>query len=128
MAAAMHTENSGRRTGRLRTCIVATLLLGLSGCTAMLLGGGNSDGTRLGGDHRPGTRAPTDSAIASAVRNRLRDDSVLGSYDLRIESVNRRVTLYGTVGTHEARERAIRLAGAVEGVERVDSRLKVGGT
>ena len=128
MAPAMTMENSGQRKRGLRISIATVLVFGLSGCTAMLLGGGNSDGTRLGGDHRSGTQASTDHAIAAAVRNRLRDDSVLGQYDLRIETVNRRVILHGTVGSYEARERAIRLTGAVEGVERVDSRLRIGGT
>jgi osmotically-inducible protein OsmY len=117
-----------RQKGKLRNCIAAIVMFGLSGCTAMLLGGGNSDGTRLGGDNRAGTQASDDQAITSAVRNRLGDDSVLGHYDLRIETVNRRVILHGTVPSYEARERAIRLAGAVDGVERVDSRLRIGGT
>jgi osmotically-inducible protein OsmY len=91
----------------------------------MLLGGGNSDGTTLGRDDRSSSRVSTDRAITAAVRNRLTDDSVLGQYDLSIETVDRRVILGGTVGSYEARERAIRLAGAVEGVQRVDSRLRV---
>jgi osmotically-inducible protein OsmY len=125
---AMTMGNPVRQKGKLRICIAAILVLGLSGCTAMLLGGGNSDGTRLGGDHRAGTRASDDHAVASAVGNRLADDSVLGQYDLRIEAVNGRVILHGTVPSYEARERAIRLAGAVDGVQRVDSRLRIGGT
>ena len=128
MAPAMIMEYPGRAQRRLRLCIAAILVLGLSGCTAMLLGGGNSDGTRLGGDQRSASQTSTDHAIAATVRNRLKDDSVLGQYDLRIETVNRRVILHGTVGSYEARERAIRLAGAVDGVERVDSRLRIGGT
>jgi hyperosmotically inducible protein len=106
---------------------VAALAFALSGCTAMLLGGGNSDGTRLDGDGRSSAQTARDGAITSTVRNRLVDDTVLGRYDLRVETVNGRVTLHGTVGNHEARERAIRLAGAVEGVQRVDSRITVGG-
>lgn len=107
---------------------VAALAFALSGCTAMLLGGGNSDSTRLGGDSRTSAQVARDNAIASTVRNRLIDDAVLGRYDLRVDTVNGRVILHGTVGSYEARERAIRLAGAVEGVERVDSRLRIGGT
>src|SRR5690606_306851 len=128
MAPAMTMENPGRRQQGMRLCIAAILVLGLSSCTAMLLGGGNSDGTRLGGDQRSASQASADRALASRVSNRLKDDSVLGQYDLRIETVNRRVILHGTVGSYEARERAIRLAGAVDGVERVDSRLRIGGT
>ena len=128
MAPAMTRQNSKRRRCGQQVCLAAILAVGLSGCTAMLLGGGNSDGARLGGGHRSSSQTSNDDAIASAVRNRLKDDSVLGQYDLRIESVDRRVILHGTVGSYEARERAIRLAGAVDGVERVDSRLRIGGT
>jgi hyperosmotically inducible protein len=110
-----------------RIIAAAALAFALSGCTAMLLGGGNSDGTRLGGDGRSSAQMARDSAITSTVRNRLIDDTVLGRYDLRVETVNGRVTLHGTVANHEARERAIRLAGAVEGVQRVDGRIRVGG-
>jgi osmotically-inducible protein OsmY len=128
MAPAMTTQHSKRRRCGPQVCLAAIFAFGLSGCTAMLLGGGNSDGARLGGDHRSATQASDDQGIASTVRNRLKDDALLGQYDLRIESVNRRVILHGTVGSYEARERAIRLAGAVDGVERVDSRLRIGGT
>lgn len=108
-----------------RLFAAAALALVLSACTAMLLGGGNSDGTRLGSDSRSSTQAAKDSAITSTVRNRLTDDAVLGRYDLRVETMNGRVVLHGTVGSYEARERAARLAGAVEGVQRVDSRIRV---
>jgi osmotically-inducible protein OsmY len=110
-----------------RIVAAAALAFALSGCTAMLLGGGNSDGTRQGGDGRSSAQTARDSAITSAVRNRLIDDAVLGRYDLRVETVGGRVTLHGSVGDYEASERAIRLAGAVEGVQRVDSRIRVGG-
>jgi osmotically-inducible protein OsmY len=93
----------------------------------MLLGGGHSDGTQLGSDSRSSAQLATDRGITASVHRRLVDDSLLGQYDLQVETVNRRVILHGTVASYEARERAIRLAGDVEGVERVDSRLRVGG-
>ena len=105
----------------------AAFAFALSGCTAMLLGGGNSDGTRLGSDGRSSTQTASDHAITSRVRNRLIDDAILGRYDLRVETMNGHVILHGTVGSYEARERATRLAGAVEGVQRVDSRIRVSG-
>jgi hyperosmotically inducible protein len=94
----------------------------------MLLGGGNSSGTGLGSDSRTSGQVASDRAITSSVQNRLIDDSVLGQYDLRVETVNGRVILHGTVGSYEARERAVRLAGAVQGVQRVDSRIRISGT
>jgi Flp pilus assembly secretin CpaC len=115
------------RSAAPRPFAVAALVMTLSGCTAMLLGGGNSDGTRLGSDGQSSQSSARDSAITSTVRNRLSDDAVLGRYDLGVETVNGRVVLHGTVDSYEARERAARLAGAVEGVQRVDSRITVSG-
>ena len=115
----------GRTTLTTHTVAAAALAFVLSGCTAMLLGGGNSDGTRLGGDSRSSTQVASDNAITSTVRKRLIDDAVLGRYDLRVETVSGHVILHGTVGSYEARERATRLAGAVAGVRRVDSRIRI---
>lgn len=113
-----------------RLFAVVALAMTLSGCTAMLLGGGNGAGTRLGSDgqsSQSSTQVAKDNAITSTVRNRLSDDAVLGRYDLSVETANGRVVLHGTVGSYEARERAARLAGAVDGVQRVDSRIRVSG-
>jgi hyperosmotically inducible protein len=123
----MKLKLSGRTALATRVAAAAAFALALSGCTAMLLGGGNSDGTRLGGDSRSSTQLARDNAITTSVRHRLIDDAVLGRYDLRVETVNGRVILHGSVDNYEARERATRLAGAVEGVQRVDSRIRIGG-
>ena len=120
----MILKQTKRSVFTLRPWMLVGFAVALSGCTAMLLGGGNSDGTSVGGA-RSSAQASADGAITTAVQRSLGDDPVLAQYDLRIETVNRRVTLHGAVGSHEARERAIRLAGGVEGVERVDSRIKV---
>lgn len=124
----MKRQHPGRLTTTRRICVAAALAFALSGCTAMLLGGGNSSGTGLGSDSRTSGQVASDRAITSSVQNRLIDDSVLGQYDLRVETVNGRVILHGTVGSYEARERAVRLAGAVPGVQRVDSRIRISGT
>ncbi|MEX2497012.1 MAG: BON domain-containing protein [Woeseia sp.] len=108
------------RTGILLACVLA-----LTGCTAMLLGGGNSDGTGSGGGVRTEAQVSSDRAVATAVRDRLVKDPALGRYHLRVESFRNKVILSGTVGSYALRERAIRLAGTVEGVERVDSRIQV---
>jgi len=109
----------------MRIWLVAACLLALSGCTAMLLGGGNSDGTQLGRDTRSQAQVATDGAVSAAVRNRFIGDAVLGRYNLRVETVDNIVILHGTVGSYDARDRAVRLARAVDGVQRVDSRIRV---
>ena len=120
----MILKQTKRSVFALHPWMLVGFAVALSGCTAMLLGGGNSDDTSVGGA-RSSAEASTDGAITMAVRRRLGDDPVLAQYGLRIETVNGRVTLHGAVDSHEARERAIRLAGSVEGVERVDSRISV---
>ena len=117
---------TGKTTVAMRLC-AALACIAISGCTAMLLGGGQSDNTRVGANTRTAAQVSADNQIATAVRRRLLDDSVLGRYDFRVSAINRRVMLHGTVGSYEARERAIRIAGEVAGVERVDSRLAIGG-
>jgi hyperosmotically inducible protein len=127
MASAMNSQPSSAGPAlAVGIFVAAALAFALSGCTAMLLGGGNSDGTRLGGDSRTSAQVASDRTITSTVQNRLVDDAVLGHYKLSVETVSGRVILHGTVGNYEARERAARLAGAVEGVRRVDNRLRVG--
>jgi hyperosmotically inducible protein len=127
MIHAMRPKPAGKTAGAIRIVVAAACACLLCGCTAMLLGGGNSDGTRLGNDGRSSTQVANDRAITSSVRSRLMDDSVLGQYALSVETVNGRVILHGTVDSYEVRERAIRLSGAVEGVQRVDSRLRIDG-
>ena len=120
----MTLKQTKRPVFALHPWMLVGFAVALSGCTAMLLGGGNSDGTSVS-SAPSSAQASADGAITTAVQRRLGDDPVLAQYGLRIETVNRRVTLRGAVGSHEARERAIRLAGSVEGVERVDSRITV---
>jgi hyperosmotically inducible periplasmic protein len=111
----------------MRTWLLVACVLALSGCAAMLLGGGNSDGTQLGRDTRSQAQVSTDGAVTTAVRDRISGDSILGRYRLHVETFNNVVTLHGTVGSYDARDRAVRLARAVNGVTQVESRIRVAG-
>lgn len=108
----------------MRTGVLAACLLALSGCTAMLIGGGHSEGTGLS-DPRSESQVRIDRAVATAVSKRLVADPALSRYAIRVESFKSRVTLRGAVGSYGARERAVRLAGSVDGVEGVDNRIRV---
>lgn len=91
----------------------------------MLLGGGNSNGDRPARGARSEAQIATDAAITAAVREEFVTDSVLSQYDLSVQTFDHRVTLRGSVGSHGALERAVRLAGEVDGVDSVDNRVRV---
>lgn len=108
----------------MRVLILTFLVLTLSGCTAMLLGGGGSDGRAERGV-RTTAQMAIDGRITTDVRNALVDDPVLGRYNLSVQTFDNRVTLRGSVGGFRVRERAVALADAVDGVESVDNRIRV---
>lgn len=109
----------------MRFLMLMTLILTVSGCTAMLLGGGNSGDSRPERGSRTSAQISIDGRITAAVRDRMAADSVLGDYDVSVQTFDNRVTLRGSVGTYSARERAAQLAAAVEGVDSVDNRIRV---
>jgi osmotically-inducible protein OsmY len=104
--------------------VILPLVLLLSGCTAMLLGGGNG-GAHTGQVERNSAEIATDSATSAAVRDRLASDSMLERYRLEVESRAGRVTLQGAVDTYSARSRAGALARQVDGVVSVNNRIRV---
>lgn len=103
--------------------VILSLVLLLSGCTAMLLGG--NGGPRSGHDERNSAEIAADSRTTAAVRERLAADSVLGRYRLGVEAREGRVTLQGAVDTYAARSRAAALARQVDGVVSVNNRIRV---
>ena len=106
----------------MRLCLWPLAVL-LTGCTGMLLGGGNG-GTAPGGE-RTAAAVAADGETTAAVRGRLAADPMLGRYRLAIETREGRVTLQGTVDTYSARSRAGMLARQVEGVVSVNNRIRV---
>ena len=107
----------------MRTCLLVTLILALSGCTSMLLG---NTSTR---ESTPTTRTsgPTaaDTAISGEIRRKLGEDSGLSDYVIGITTRAGRVTLSGTVGSYPLRDRASSIARGTAGVSDVDSRIIV---
>ena len=93
-------------------------VLWLSGCTAMLMGGGAGGQTGT-------AAAPADSTIARQVRAALHDNGISNVEAIDI-TVNRQVvTLRGVVPSAEQRVRAAEIAGRVEYVASVRNYLRV---
>lgn len=118
----------------------ATLLLplllaafGLTGCTAMLIGDGQTSGRANGQagtatESAAGggtTRSIGDAEVTAAVRSRLVADTSVEATGIDVMTAAGRVTLSGFVASFAERDRAGRLAAAVPGVMAVDNRLAV---
>lgn len=108
----------------MRLLLATSLLLTMSGCSAMLLGGGNSSPPDR--STRSAAQIEIDGRITAAVRNRLVDDSVLSEYALSVQTFDSKVTLRGSVDSDSERDRAARLAQSIEGVGGIDNRIRVG--
>ncbi len=102
-------------------CLLAIGLL-LTGCTSMLLGNTSS---REAPASAGNMTSAADSAISGEIRQKLSADAQLNRYTIGIRTQAGRVTLSGTVGGYEMRDRAVTLARDTDGVREVDNRIVV---
>ncbi|MGI9205649.1 MAG: BON domain-containing protein [Woeseiaceae bacterium] len=108
----------------MRMLFVVFTSLSLAGCAGMLLGGGSTS------ERAPASRQSTsptsaDSAISGALRQKYSADREISQYGIGIRAVSGRVTLTGTVGSYEIRDRVVDIAENTSGVDSVDSRVIV---
>lgn len=92
------------------TTLAAFLVLGvLAGCAT----------------NRPVDEQLNDTGIVAAINARLAADDTTSALNINVDSVDRVVTLSGTVQSDESRLAAERIARTTSGVDRVISRLRV---
>jgi len=109
----------------MRIVVAALLVTGQLGCTSMLLGNNSSGDKSPATADRSSEQIARDHEISAYVRQRLSVDSVTGKYPLGIRTADSRVTLSGTVGSYEARDRAVQIAGETKNVIGVVNRIIV---
>ncbi len=114
---------AGRARATAGLCAVALL----SGCSAMMLGGGGSAGRPIGGDSSApaASSSASDLRVTAIVRNHLNYDDELAGHRIRIDTRDGVVTLRGSVASFEQRDRAGRLAADVADVDRVVNQLTI---
>lgn len=101
--------------------VVVLLLAGLlQGCGSLIVGGGSPRGGSASGG-----QTSTDAAITSRINTHYVNDSLVRALDIRVNTYQGVVTLYGTVDSPEVMVRAVELARTTSGVKRVVSRLTV---
>ncbi|NNG12385.1 MAG: BON domain-containing protein [Halobacteria archaeon] len=100
--------------------VVVLLLAGLlQGCGSLIVGGGSPGGGTSSG------QTSTDAAITSRINTRYVNDSLVRALDIRVNTYQGVVTLYGTIDSPEVMAHAVELARTTSGVRRVVSRLTV---
>lgn len=81
---------------------------------------------KSGDDAAVGTdQAVEDSSLTVTVRAAILADKLLQSQHIKVESEDAAVTLTGVVDSQPLRERAVEIAGSVDGVAQVQDRLQV---
>lgn len=98
----------------------------LSGCSAMLLGDGQARGsTAKPVSERQAAASATDRALVRAVHSKLSADQQLSRFGIAVSSSSGTIRLSGTVDSFEAREKAVTIAGDVDGVKNIDNQIRV---
>jgi hypothetical protein len=105
--------------------IFLSILLALSGCTAVAIGGAGVVGYQLGKDDRPPSVVASDSAITSKIKGKFVADDVVSVFNIGVQTYEATVTLTGAVGSYNARQRAESLARETGGVKVVNNQITI---
>jgi osmotically-inducible protein OsmY len=109
----------------MRTLIILSTLLALSGCTALAIGGAGVVGYQLGKDEREPSVVAADSAITSKIKGKFVADDVVSVFNIGVRTYEATVTLTGAVGSYNARQRAESLARETSGVKIVNNQITI---
>lgn len=109
-----------------RVALAAAAMAITAGCSAILLGDGQSGSDRPRAvDERKAAAVTTDRAVSRAVSSALSADEDIGSFSIAVSTSAGKVRLSGTVDSFEARDRAVALARGVDGVTAIDNQIRV---
>ncbi len=109
---------------QMKLMILLLAITVLPGCTAMLLGN-NSSGEPVSTSRTTASQSSSDSQISATIRQQYSGDAEIRDFALGIRTVSGRVTLTGTVGGYDVRDRVVEIAKNTRGVTSVDSRVVV---
>ena len=109
----------------MRRLIILLSLLAMSGCTALVVGGAGVVGYQLGKDDRPPSVVTSDSTITTRIKGKYAADDVVSVFNIGVRTYEGTVTLTGTVGSINARDRAESLARETNGVEAVNNQITI---
>jgi osmotically-inducible protein OsmY len=97
----------------------------LSGCTALVVGGGTAGGYQSGKDERTSSVVASDSAITSKIKGKYAADSTVSVFNIGVRTYEGTVFLSGAVDSFVARDQAVKLAKQTSGVTAVNSQIVI---
>ena len=90
----------------MRLVLILLLSSALTGCTAMLVGGGSAGSYEAAKAERTASEAADDSAITTRIRGKHAADPLVSQFDVRVKTYEGTVTLWGTVSLANATARS----------------------
>lgn len=105
--------------------LLIPLALGVTGCAPLLIGGGAAAGYYAGKDERTLGEMTDDATVTARVKNQFINDAQVNAWDINVDTYRGVVSLYGSVPSQAAANRAVSLARGTEGVKQVNSRLTI---
>ncbi|MCH7822225.1 MAG: BON domain-containing protein [Proteobacteria bacterium] len=110
----------------MRFLMALVLVFGLSGCTALMVGGGASGGGyQVDRDERSKSHIAADAALSTSIMSQYAAHTSLSTFNIGVRTTMSAVTLSGTVDSYAAREIAEQLAIDTNGVKAVNNQISV---
>jgi hypothetical protein len=109
----------------MRITVLLVSLMMLSGCTALMVGGGSSGAYEHRKDERSASVVTSDTAITSKIKGKYAADPVVSVFDIGVRTYKGTVTLTGKVGSYTARNQAHALAKGTGGVVAVNNQVVI---
>ncbi len=109
----------------MRFGLIVLVMLLMSGCTALVVGGAAVGGYQLGKDEREPAVVAADSAITTKIKGKYVADSVVSVFNISVRTYEGVVTLTGTVASYVVRDQAGRIARGTRGVAVVNNQIVV---
>ena len=109
----------------LRLLLYMVVFTSVSACVASVVGGAADGGYHAGQYEHTSGGSAKDAAISRAINERYIKDPLVSAFDVHVDTRHGVVNLSGTVPSQKAAHRAVSLAGAVDGANRVVNQLKI---
>ena len=106
-------------------CMAVGLVLPLSGCFLLVVGGGAAEGGYVAGKDQSAGQTMRDQAITAKIKTKLIGNSKVAARNINVDTDGGVVTLRGTVRSSKEASIAIKVARSTKGVKSVVSKLEV---
>jgi len=106
--------------------LLPVALSSLSACAPVVIGAAGGGGFAMATDERTVGTQIDDATLSATVKTRLIEESDIPARKIDVDVLEGEVILTGVVDTREQKQKAVEIAGRVEGVRSVIDNLQVG--